>query len=152
MSEEKKPSVGAAGETDLEMVGALLDQCGLPFEDLTEAHLEHYLLLRTEKGGVVGSVGLEIFGPHALLRSLAVAEGHRGQRLASLLTDSIESYAAERGVQNIFLLTETAEGFFAARGYEVVPRAALPPQVAESEEVRGLCPDSALSMFLAVGE
>ena len=73
-------------------VMALLADCDLHAGDMSSEKLRHFLVAR--KGdAVIGTVGLEIFPPQALLRSLAVAEDFRGQGIARRLIGAIERYA-----------------------------------------------------------
>src|SRR3954468_21732667 len=74
-------SFGAA--QDAGQVKRLLADCGLPDEDAS-SHIEHFLIARSGDD-VAGVVGLQMAGPVALLRSLAVAEKYRGQGLGELL-------------------------------------------------------------------
>jgi amino-acid N-acetyltransferase len=129
----------------LDALRALLTAAGLPHADLTPQHLDHVLVLR-EDAALVGAVGLEVFGPDALLRSLVVAETHRGRGLGDRLTAAAEALAREEGVTTIWLLTETAAPFFAARGYAPAERATAPPSIQATAEFAALCPASAVCM------
>jgi N-acetylglutamate synthase-like GNAT family acetyltransferase len=62
-------------------------------------------------------VGLELFGPDALLRSLVVSSTARSQGVGSALVLHAEGYAAAHQVRSLYLLTNTAEGYFEHRGY-----------------------------------
>lgn len=131
----------------------LLAECELPHQDITPAHLRHFMVLR-EEGRLVGVVGLELLGRHALLRSLAVPAQGRGRGIGTRLTAAAEAYARDREVETLYLLTTTAEGFFAARGYQRVERASAPAEMQETIEFRSLCPASAACMAkrLVTGE
>jgi amino-acid N-acetyltransferase len=58
--------------------------------------------------------------------------------------------ARERGVRNVYLLTTTASQFFPRFGFAAIPRTELDPALAQSEELRGACPASALVMRAAL--
>ena len=94
----------------------LLESVALPSSDLTEQHLEHFLYCGSAYG-LAGLVGLEIYGPNALLRSLAVAPSARSAGLCSALLGHAEAYARAQNVRDLYLLTTTAQAFFEARGY-----------------------------------
>jgi len=130
------------------IVGArtLLKSVGLPTEDLLESHLAHFLYVGTP---AVPSalVGAEIFGEHALLRSLAVGDGMRDKGIGSLLVAHIERHARSQGVRQIYLLTSTAESFFARRGYTPLDRQLAPGPIQKTREFAALCPAS--SAFMA---
>ena len=123
-------------------VKALIAGAGLGVQDLESQQLVHFIVAR--KGdAIVGAVGLEPAGESALLRSLAVEEGHRRQTIARRLVASIEKYARSHGVGRMFLLTTGAADFFVKQGYRPVPRESAPAPVQATEEFRSICPDSA---------
>ncbi len=136
---------------DLRAVTALLDEAGLPHADLTPAHLAHFRVLR-DGDALVGVVGLEVCGEAALLRSLAVAPGRRGEGLGGRLVDVAEAHARTLGVDTLYLLTTTAAAFFAARGYAVTDRAAVPDAIAATAEFAAMCPASAVCMTRRLAE
>jgi len=132
-------------EGEADTVKAFISECGLHIEDLTPEKLRHFIVAR--KGSkIVGTVGIEAAGNDALLRSLAVAESFRRQGLGSQLAASMEKYARDHKVKNLYLLTRTAESFFSAVGFEKSDRAAAPAGIRDTEEFRTLCPDTAVCM------
>jgi amino-acid N-acetyltransferase len=126
-------------------VKALLAQAQLPASDLTEAHLEHFIGCGSAEM-LEGVVGLELYPPYALLRSLAVTAAERGNGLGSALLADAERYARSRGVAEIYLLANTAERFFERKGYARVPREAAPAAIRETQEFAALCPASSALM------
>ena len=56
------------------------------------------VLVATERGALVGVVGLERYETNGLLRSLAVDPQHRSRGLGARLVDAIESETRARGV------------------------------------------------------
>jgi N-acetylglutamate synthase-like GNAT family acetyltransferase len=133
-----------AARADEEDVRSLLRSCDLPDEDIRH-HLPHFVVASRE-GGVVGTVGLEVFGSSALLRSLAVALPSRGAGLATRLVAAIAERAHQLGVRELWLLTTTAEAFFAKLGFRTVSRAEAPLEIQSTREFRALCPASAVLM------
>jgi amino-acid N-acetyltransferase len=128
----------------------LLAECELPGADITPAHLQHFLVMR-DGADLAGVIGLEVFGPVALLRSLAVPERWRGRGIGSQLAQKAEEHAWSGGVEAVYLLTTTAEGFFARRGYDKVDRDAVPGAIKETVEFQSLCPASAVCMVRHLG-
>jgi len=126
-------------------VKALLTQAQLPTSDLSDAHLEHFIGCGSGDG-LDGVVGLELYPPYALLRSLAVAASERGNGIGSALLADAERYARSRGVAEIYLLTNTAERFFARAGYERIARESAPRAIRETQEFTVLCPASSALM------
>jgi amino-acid N-acetyltransferase len=138
-------AVEAARANDLIGIQWLLDLESLPSADLTETSLEHFLVVRDEIG-VIGVVGLEVYGQVALLRSLVVANSHAGRGIGRGLVGTAESLAAGLGCPSIYLLTTTAEAFFELLGFRRIERHAAPPEIQKTTEFSSLCPSSATVM------
>ncbi len=138
------PTIEPAQSAVAATIQALLRQADLPHENFT-AHLPHFLVAR--KGdAVVGSVGLEIYRPDALLRSLVVTPTHRANGLGCALVREICALAERRGVTRLFLLTTTATPFFERLGFARFHRGEAPPAIAASSQFQGLCPVSAVCL------
>ena len=126
-------------------VKALLSDCQLHTADLSSKKLRDFIVAR--KGdAVVGTIGLELFPPHALLRSLAVGQDHRGQGVGAQLIGSAERYARMMGVATLYLLTMTAADFFGRFEFRETRRDDAPTALQATEEFRSLCPDTAVCM------
>ena len=130
-----------ASSGDEPWIRQLLTLCGLPHEDLTPEHLNHFWIIK-EKGEILGSVGLEIHGQFALLRSLAVDPRFRMGGFASELAKRAEKFAISLNIKELYLLTMTAEGFFGKRGYQKTERNSFPPEIQGTTEFQSLCPAS----------
>jgi amino-acid N-acetyltransferase len=137
-----------AESADEPAIRALLRQSGLPDEDFA-AHLPHFLVAR-HSGNLVGTVGFELHGTDALLRSLAVAPDWQGDGLGGALVRRLEDEARRVGVRCFYLLTTTAEKFFARRWFRTIPRDRVPPAIAATPEFQGLCPATAVCMARSV--
>jgi amino-acid N-acetyltransferase len=142
-------TVSGVREEDRPAVMALIGDCGLHTEDITEEMLRDFLVAR-KAGELAGVIGLEFHGAGALVRSLAVSERYRGKGLGSKLAASAEKAARARGVSRLYLLTMTAEGFFTGQGYEKFDRCRAPEQIRATAEFVRLCPDSAVCMQKAI--
>jgi amino-acid N-acetyltransferase len=119
----------------------LLAENKLPSEDIGVT-LEHFwVALDNEQ--VIGAVGLEIYGPYGLLRSMVVSEAARSKGIAAMLVDNLEDKAGKMGIEEIFLLTETAPDYFMRRGYTEKRREEVPDPVKVSSEFSHVCPASA---------
>jgi len=136
----------SASPMDESWIRQLLTLCGLPHEDLTPQHLKHFWIMK-EKGEIVGTVGLEIHGRSALLRSLAVDPRFRKRGFAQQLTEKAEGYATSLKIEELYLLTVTAESFFLKRGYQKIERNSAPPAIQGTAEFQGLCPVSSVLMI-----
>lgn len=131
---------------DLTAVLALLTGASLPGDGVAE-HFKDFLVARAE-GRVVGTVGMERYGPSVLLRSLAVAPPHRKRGLGRALTERVLETARAEAVKRVFLLTETAPHFFPKFGFRQIPREAADAEVQGSVEFRTACCQSAVCMRL----
>lgn len=124
----------------------LLQNAGLPASDVTDEHLAHFFHIGSATAPDA-MVGIELYGPDALLRSLVVAPGLRSTGLGTRLVEHVESHARTHGVRTIYLLTTTAEKFFQSRGYVATARDSAPSSIRATTEFAGLCPAS--SAFLS---
>ena len=101
---------------DGEEIEELLRSVGLPADDVAGEGLFAHWVWRRD-GRVVATVGLDIVGSEAVLRSLATHADCRGQRIASALCDAAEEEARRQSVAAIYLLTEATQSFAEHRGY-----------------------------------
>lgn len=129
-------------EEDLPILRTLLDNSGLPSSDLTAAHLDHFIILG-QSGRIAGSIGMEVFGEDALLRSLAVDTMMRGEGYGYRLLQLMEERARDAGVRRLYLLTTSAADFFAYHGYAPADRAGVPETIRNTAQFAGICPASA---------
>lgn len=130
----------------LEEVTALLAESALPTTDITASSPLHFFGIRNRRS-LVAVVGLELYPPFCLLRSLAVHPDFRQRGFARALVSFAESYAAAQGVASLFLLTTTARQFFLGLGYSPASRDLAPSAIQATTQFSSLCP--AASAFLA---
>ncbi len=137
----------AARPSDLSAVSALLASCSLPTEGVAEQFGESYAVAE-HAGEIVGVAGVERYGPHGLLRSVAVAPQWRLAGVGSALVRDRLQWSEEAGVQSIFLLTTDAARYFHRYGFRVVARDVAPAALHASREFSEICPASARLMRL----
>jgi amino-acid N-acetyltransferase len=89
--------VGHASAEDSEVILDLLQQSQLPVDGLTD-HLATTVVAR-EDGRIVGSAALEMYGEHALLRSVAVSPAFQSRGFGRALTETALAMARERHVR-----------------------------------------------------
>ena len=128
----------------LEYVLTLLRESELPVDDVRSRPDAFHVAFHGSDP--VGVGGVEVYGRHGLLRSVAVEREVRGEGFGTALCDALERRAADAGVETLYLLTTTAAEFFAGRGYLETERRAVPPAIQRTTEFRELCPDSATCM------
>ena len=86
---------------------AALTAEGLPTEDVHEPGRQFFAYLN-DRQALTGFGGFEIHGEHALLRSIVVLPGHRGQGLVWSIVPMVLEQAAQAGAKHAWLLTEGA--------------------------------------------
>jgi len=124
----------------------LLESAGLPTSDLTDQHMADFFHIGPASAPF-GIVGVQLYGPDALLRSLVVSASHRKRGLGQKLVEHAERHAHQRGARTVYLLTTTAEPFFRARGYSPAARDSAPPAIRATPEFSSLCPSSSTFLF-----
>ena len=140
-----KTSLPITSRPDLGAALRILEEAGLPTEDLTISHLEHFWFAGPT-ARPTGLVGLEILGDVALLRSLAVIPSRRGHGDGQSLLEHAENQARTIGVRTLYLLTTTAEKFFAKHGFARYSREDAPAAIRSTREFAGICPASSAFM------
>jgi amino-acid N-acetyltransferase len=120
-----------AQPSDLPEVLALLDECGLPEAGLA-CRPGVLILAARDDDRIVGCAALELYGEHALLRSVAVTGDRRGEGLGDRIVEAALELANRLRVLELYLLTDSAEDFFARHGFEPFDRSRVPSAVAGS--------------------
>ena len=144
MTPSEEVVIELVSPADRPAVLALLERSGLPQDGLSE-HWATTLVARAGQA-IVGSAALEMYGPAALLRSVAVDQTQRGRGLGQQLTQAALDLARQRGAADVYLLTETAADFFPRFGFQPIARSQVAPAVQSSVEFTTACPESALVM------
>jgi N-acetylglutamate synthase-like GNAT family acetyltransferase len=94
---------------------------------------------------------MEVYGPDALFRSLAVTPGYRGLGLARRLYEKLVERARAKGVERAYLLTKTIEPLAESWGFRQIDRAQAPEAIRDTSEFRGACCASAVAMWRHLG-
>ena len=131
---------------DIQAILDLLKKESLCVEGV-EKHLNNFLSLYSNEI-LIGTVGLEIYGNKALLRSLAVDKLHQNKGYGKKLCSEIIEKARLENITELYLLTTTAPKFFETIGFVRIPRDSADENVKTSEEFLSLCPASAVCMML----
>jgi len=129
-----------AGERDL--LERLLQAARLPLDGVAVGFPGRYVFACVDEH-VVGAAGLETYGAAALLRSVVVRDGVRGQGLGRALVEDRLEHARALGLGRVFLLTTTAEAYFRSLGFAPAARDEAPAEMRASAEFTGACPASA---------
>lgn len=136
-----------AEPSDFQAISRLLGSVDLPIEGVSE-NIDNFLVARDLEGQLIGVAGVEVYGESGLLRSVAVSVEHRGQGLGQLLVKGCIAQAKKQRVRRLYLLTETAEKFMKRFGFRRTERELVDTALQSSEEFKGACPDTAVTMLL----
>ena len=123
---------------------ALIEQAGLPSEDLGNANVLLFGVI--ESNLLTGVIGLEALDNVGLMRSLVVEPGFRGQAFAQRLCEAVFRHAADRSMDALYLLTTDAADYFRRFDFEEIPRTEVPDCVRNSAQFSALCPAEAVVM------
>ena len=144
MQTNDQVSIVKAGNDQRPLVIALLQTEKLPVDDLP-ATLDNFFIALYD-GKVIGAIGMELYRPYALLRSMIVSREHRNKNIAAALIEQLEHNCETQQIKTIYLLTETAADYFARKGYRKITREEVPDAVKASSEFSHVCPVSAIVM------
>lgn len=139
-----------ARSTDLGWITAILAVDGLPADGIAGNLPTWYVAAETEAGVPVGVAGLEVWESVGLIRSVIVAPEVRGRGIGVALMRDRLAWARHQGLTEVYLLTISAdaERFWERQGFRRLARAGLPASLHASAELRGACPDTAVTMML----
>lgn len=130
---------------DRNKVMELLDECGLPCEDLSPAKVKQFLVLR-DRGKIVAALGMETVKSLSMIRSIAVRAEYRGKGYGTRLMEEAEQVARGRKKEALFIFTTMVDSYFAKYGFHRIDRRAVPAAMLEAAEVRNLCPPGVTCM------
>jgi amino-acid N-acetyltransferase len=137
-------SITPAMADDAMAITTLLTASALPLDGAL-ACLDSAVVARAD-GRIVGCAALELYGPDALLRSVAVDGALQRRGVGRGLVAAALDLARDRGAATVYLLTTTAETFFHHLGFERLAREAVPAAVRGSVEFTSACPATAAVM------
>jgi amino-acid N-acetyltransferase len=131
-------------------VASLLEECGLPSDDILPEYLSSFVIAR-EGNDDLGVAGLQLLGTSALVRSIGVAKTHRSRGLGTALLAAVEAKARSQGVVQLYLLTNDAQQFFAKHGYTEVSRSSAPAEIQNCSQFGSSCCGAATLMRKPAG-
>jgi amino-acid N-acetyltransferase len=137
-------SIRRATRGDLPRVEALLVANGLILDDVA-AGIEEFFVADGE-GGVVGTIGLEVRAPYALLRSAAVDPGRHRGGIGARLVEALVREAKGRGIAALYLFTPSAAPFFERHGFTRTTRDAIPEELRSTGQFAHACGATAVAM------
>ena len=130
-------------DAELALFIQLLKANNLPVSDLTP-EIKKFILLENDE--IIGTGGLETYGKMGLIRSVSVADTHKGKGYGKLITKALENAAKGLDINDLYLLTTTAKDFFTKMNYMLVNRADVPQDIQQTQQFSSLCPSTATIM------
>lgn len=135
-------------ENDLTAIKKILQDSNLPVVDIVFGKQD--FLVAWVDSEIVGSIALERYEKNAILRSFAVKEAFRNQKIGELLYKNVISYCKENGIEQLYLLTTTPDQYFKKLGWEVIDRTEVPEEISLSTEFSSVCPSISICMNLKI--
>ena len=146
MTPASTPPIGvrSAVAADLPAVEGLLTANGLILDDVAAGIGDFFVA--EEEGAVIGTIGLEVRAPYALLRSAAVAPGRHGGGIGAKLVERLVAEAAARKIEALYLFTPSAAPFFDRHGFTRTTRDAIPAELRGTGQFTHACGATAVTM------
>jgi amino-acid N-acetyltransferase len=129
---------------DVKSVCDLLRSSNLPYTDFDLDKIN--VIIAIDNKDIIGSIGVELYPPNALLRSFVLRPEYRGKGIASNMFRYLMSYGREKGIRDIHLLTDTADSYFISNGFIIANKNDAPSQIRETSEFKDLCPSTSTYM------
>ncbi|OIO59094.1 MAG: GNAT family N-acetyltransferase [Alphaproteobacteria bacterium CG_4_10_14_0_2_um_filter_63_37] len=143
-----KPHIVRLPLHDVPKVQSLLEAVGLPTIGIKQ-HYESNLIARM-KDRVVGMVGLEVYGDHGLIRSLAVEPEQQGSGLGRRLLLNIIRLAEQKGLADVFIVSTIGAPFFARHGFAQVEVEDVPEAIRGNADFQLLVSDKTVVLRRAI--
>jgi amino-acid N-acetyltransferase len=148
VTETPEIAISSARAADLPGIKSLLMEAGLPTDGVDD-HWRTFLVAR-QGDEIVGCAGCEAYPVAALIRSVAIRPGLRGQGVGRKLVRHLLDRLTSQGLREFYLLTTTAESYFEQRGFRRIDRDEVHPQLLASRELQDACPSTAVCMRLVM--
>ncbi len=137
-------TIRKARKQDYGVLTDVLQQSNLPTDGVAD-HIENFLIAES-KGSIAGMIGLEVYHPHALLRSTAVLPEFRNHGIGTMLFHTLLTFASEKQVKELYLFTNTAESYFQRKGFTRIQRSSVQGEITSSVEFKIHSCESAVLM------
>jgi len=131
-------------DEDYSDVVNLLEMNNLPLEGVKE-HFKHFFIIK-ENLEILGCIGLEVYEPDGLIRSVSVSKNAQKQGVGHELVTNIEKYASKLKLIDLYLLTDSAPDFFKKFGYNIIERDSIVSGITNSIEFTQVCADKGVLM------
>ncbi len=130
--------------SDLPAIKQILESEGLPYLGVPE-HIATFFVAE-QQNIIIGSIGLEVYGETALLRSAVVVRPEQKKGIGKAMYSTIIEFAKSKQITRLVLLTTTAEIYFRKKGFASIPQSSVQGAITSSAEFSGACPSHAVCM------
>jgi amino-acid N-acetyltransferase len=141
---ERGTTIRSARPADLPEVERLLTANGLILDDVAAAIRDFFVA--EEQGALIGTIGLEVRAPFALLRSAAVDPARHGAGVGTRLVTRLVEEAQTRNLNALYLFTPSAAPFFERHGFVRTSREAVPAELRGTGQFTHACGATAVTM------
>jgi N-acetylglutamate synthase-like GNAT family acetyltransferase len=122
----------------------MLTANGLILDDVAAGIADFFV---AESGdAIVGTIGLEVRAPYALLRSAAVDPARHGAGIGARLVATLVTEARARRLAALYLFTPSAAPFFERHGFTRTTRDAIPAELRDTGQYTHACGATAITM------
>ena len=136
-----KAIIRIADKNDYLKIEKILLESNLPIAGIKDPNCKLFALEIEQE--IVGTIGYELYGKIALLRSLAVVPSQRGQGRAKELFEFTTKHLKEKNIKTVYGLTLTIPEWLLKLGFKEIKREDISNELFASAELQGACPDSA---------
>ncbi len=137
-----------SGPDDVNDVISFLRAVDLTLTGLDDPALRLWIR-RDEHGAIDATTGLELEGENALIRSVAVSPGTRGQGLGLALARFSMERAAESGAEHAWLFSRRSGPFWQRLGFTLTDRSELVRVLSTTHQVRAFADSGQLEREVA---
>ena len=137
-------TIELAEKDNLSLLQGILEQNDLPTDDIYNNSIRFFVAKENDR--ILGLVGLEVYKPFGLLRSLAVMDEFKNKQIGKKLVEYLITESKSEEIKELYLLTTTADKYFPKFGFIRIEREQVPDSIRQTEEFKNICPDSAVVM------
>ena len=147
---ERTHRIRRAVPHDLPAVERLLTANGLILDEVAAGIGDFFVA--EEEGRIVGTIGLEVRAPYALLRSAAVDPARQGDGIRARLVGRLVEEARSRRLAALYLFTPSAAPYFERHGFTRTTRDAVPAPLQTTGQYTHACGATAVTMVRELGQ
>ena len=137
-------TIELAEKDNLSLLQGIIEQNDLPTDDIYNNSIRFFVAKENDR--ILGLVGLEVYKPFGLLRSLAVIDEFKNKQIGKKLVEYLITESKSEEIKELYLLTTTADKYFPKFGFIRIEREQVPDSIRQTEEFKNICPDSAVVM------